>query len=108
LRAKCKTVDKPKITSLNDLPEWNYDGSSTYQATTENSEIILKPVFYFPDPFRLGENVMVLCETFTWADTTYQNLVPTNTNFRYFAKQIFDSFPEEKPWYGIEQEYTIL
>jgi glutamine synthetase len=29
LRAKCRTLDK-KVESLDDIPEWNYDGSSTY------------------------------------------------------------------------------
>ena len=29
LRSKCKTLDA-KVTKLEDLPEWNYDGSSTY------------------------------------------------------------------------------
>jgi len=51
---------------------------------------------------------MVLCETFAWEDTTYKTLVPANSNFRNFAKKIFDFCPEELPWYGIEQEYTIL
>jgi len=107
LRSKSRTLDaKPK--SVSDLPEWNYDGSSCYQATTENSEIIMKPVFFFPDPFRGGDNIMVLCETFIWKDTTYKELVPSNTNFRHFAKKIFDANTEEVPWFGIEQEYTIL
>ena len=44
LRSKSRTLDK-KPNSVADLPEWNYDGSSCYQATTENSEIIMKPVF---------------------------------------------------------------
>ena len=26
------------------IPEWNYDGSSTKQATTKDSEVIIKPV----------------------------------------------------------------
>jgi len=55
----------------------------------------MKPVFYFSDPFRGGNNVMVLCETFMWADTTYKGLIPTNTNFRHFAAKIFDTKPEE-------------
>lgn len=29
LRSKCRTLEA-KVTSLADIPEWNYDGSSTY------------------------------------------------------------------------------
>jgi hypothetical protein len=29
LRSKARTLDK-KVTSIADIPEWNYDGSSTY------------------------------------------------------------------------------
>ena len=107
IRSKCRTLTT-KITSVDQLPEWNYDGSSTYQATTENSEIILKPVAFFPDPFRGGDNILVLCEGFCWADSTFTKLVPNNTNFRHFAKKIFDAGAGEEPWYGIEQEYTLL
>ena len=107
LRSKSRTLDK-KPSKVSDLPEWNYDGSSCYQATTENSEIIMKPVFMFPDPFRGGDNIMVLVETFTWKDTTYKELVPSNTNFRHYAKKIFDANTEEVPWFGLEQEYTLL
>jgi glutamine synthetase len=107
LRSKCRTLQS-KVTSVSELPEWNFDGSSCYQATTENSEIIIKPVAFFPDPFRQGDNIFVLCEAFTWEDTNYKNLVPANTNFRAFAKPIFDAGADEEPWYGIEQEYTIL
>jgi len=49
-------------------------------------------------------------ETFRWEDSTCQNLVPSNTNFRHFADKIFSSEKavEEEPWFGIEQEYTLL
>ena len=107
LRAKNRTLES-KVTSVDQLPGWNFDGSSCYQATAENSEIIMKPVAYFPDPFLGGDNILVLCETYTWEDTTYKNLVPANTNFRAFAKPIFDANTAEEPWFGIEQEYTIL
>ena len=109
LRSKCRTLTS-KVTSVDQLPEWNYDGSSTYQATTEQSEVILKPVAFYPDPFRKGDNVLVMCETFNWKDKTCQELVPCNTNFRHFAKKIWDqpAVQKEKTWYGVEQEYTLL
>jgi len=107
LRGKARTLNE-KPASVSDLPEWNFDGSSCHMAPTENSEVIMKPVAMFPDPFRRGDNIIVLTETFTWEDTTYQKLVPSKTNFRTLAKPIFDACLEEKPWYGIEQEYTLL
>ena len=90
LRNKNRTLEQ-KVTSVDQLPGWNFDGSSCYMATTENSEIILKPVSYYPDPFLGGDNILVMCETYTWEDTTYKKLVPANTNFRAFAKEIFDA-----------------
>ncbi len=43
-----------------------------------------------------------------WSDDEFKNLKPANTNFRHYAKKIFDSFADEKPWFGIEQEYAVL
>ena len=50
----------------------------------------MKPVAYFRDPFRGGDNIMVLTETFNWKDAKFEELIPTNTNFRHFANQIFE------------------
>jgi len=107
MRSKNRTLDK-KVTKVEELPGWNFDGSSCYMATTENSEIIIKPVAFYPDPFMGGDNILVLTETYTWEDNTYKKLVPANTNFRAFAREIFDAKKEEEPWFGIEQEYTVL
>jgi glutamine synthetase len=107
LRSKAKTITK-EVKSLEDLPDWNYDGSSCYQASTHNSEVIMKPVAFYPDPFRPGGNVIVLCETFIWADEQFKELKPANTNFRNYAKRIYDVSINEEPWFGIEQEYTLL
>jgi glutamine synthetase len=107
LRSKAKTITH-KVNSLADLPDWNYDGSSCYQASTHNSEVIMKPVAYYPDPFRGGDNIIVMTETFVWADDKFTTLKPANTNFRHYAKAIFDAGKFEEPWFGIEQEYSLL
>ena len=70
MRCKNRTLEK-KVTSVSELPDWNFDGSSCYMATTENSEIIIKPVAFYPDPFLGGDNILVLTETFMWEDNTY-------------------------------------
>merc|ERR1719498_2273997 len=101
MRSKTKTLDKMP-TKVEDLPVWNYDGSSTNQAPGDDSEVLLIPVAMYPDPFRQGNNVMVLCET------ANINSKPIPTNSRRAAKACFDANLGAKPWFGIEQEYTLF
>jgi glutamine synthetase len=103
LRSKAKTFHCP-ITCVQDLPEWNYDGSSTYQASTEDSEIVLRPVALFRDPFRQGNHKICLCNTYNAKGE------PANTNFRHFASKIFtkENVSLHEPWFGIEQEYVLF
>lgn len=107
LRSKSRTLPG-KITDVSELPEWNYDGSSTEQAPTEDSEITIKPVAMFPDPFRGGDNILVLCSTYRWADEEKTQLRPADTNFRHFSEPIFEAAADQHPWFGIEQEYTLF
>jgi len=62
----------------------------------------MKPVAYFPDPFRGDYNILVMTETFVWADENFTQLVPSNTNFRHYAKKVFDAGALDEPWFGIE------
>nr|AAR36878.1 glutamine synthetase [Exaiptasia diaphana] len=103
IRCKTKTLEK-RPDSIEDLPIWNFDGSSTAQAEGHNSDVYLHPVAIFKDPFRGGENILVLCETYT------HDHKPTHTNNRKTCMNIMND-PEVKsshPWFGIEQEYTLL
>merc|ERR1712151_128111 len=96
-----KTLDK-EPTCIEDFPVWNYDGSSTNQAPGEDSEVILNPAAFFPDPFHPGNNFLVLCE----CRTPKGEVIPTNT--RAAAKATFDENLGSEPWFGIEQEYTLF
>ena len=91
------------IDDQNNLPsEWNYDGSSTGQAIGKESEIIIKPVVMYRNPFYKTKAFLVMCQTFKPDGT------PLNNNHYFKAKKAFDTKLSEEPWYGIEQEYFIM
>merc|ERR1719253_177440 len=96
VRSKCRTVDASKA-KLGELPDWNYDGSSTDQAPGEDSEVIIKPRAIYKDPFRGGDNILVLTDTYTPAGES----LPTNT--RVPAMEKFAGAGDEAPWFGLEQ-----
>ena len=83
--------------------EWSYDGSSTGEADGNFSEIILKPVAVFMDPFRRAPNVLVLCDTYNPATNE-----PMPTTHRPWAKKLFNKDLNKHPWYGLEQEFFIM
>jgi glutamine synthetase len=101
VRSKTKTLTKvPK--SVEDLPEWNFDGSSTGQAPGDNSDIYIRPVAIFPDPFRGGDNILVLTECYN-SDGS-----PNKFNYRHECNKLMEANKEHKPWFGLEQEYTLF
>ncbi|KAI9020950.1 hypothetical protein CLU79DRAFT_754485 [Phycomyces nitens] len=101
LRSKTKTVDKiPKSAAC--LSEWNYDGSSTGQSTGRDSDILIRPVALFSDPFRGGNNKFVICDTYNPDGT------PHATNYRSSCEKIMTEHADKKPWFGIEQEYMLF
>ena len=103
LRCKTRTLDfVPKCTD--DLPVWNYDGSSTFQSNGRNSDIYLYPKSIFSDPFRGDPNKLVLCETYTHEDKPH----PTNTRSSCNSYMSEAKVKDSHPWFGIEQEYTIM
>ena len=82
---------------------WGYDGSSTNQATGDKSDVVLQPVFICPDPIRGGKNVLVMCETLQAKDMS-----PHPTNTRAAAQAALDRWGKQEPWFGLEQEFTLV
>jgi glutamine synthetase len=95
LRSKTRMVGESSP-----LPEWGFDGGSTYQAGVHNSDLILKPVRSYKDPFR-KDGVLVLCEVMN------QDGTPHPTNFRSGLAETVSATPDDM-WFGFEQEYTLL
>lgn len=102
LRSKIKVVDKDFLVSgvestLEKIPIWNFDGSSTLQAEGHDSDCILKPVRHYVSKKTTLESytVYVLCEVLNPDGT------PHSTNQRALINDDSDF------WFGFEQEYFI-
>jgi len=85
------------------LRTWNYDGSSTEQADGHNSEIYLYPRAIFKDPFRGSPHILVLAEAYNAWDGQ-----PAIGNTRAECAKIMEKYSDMDPWFGIEQEYTLM
>ena len=108
---RCKTRTLPKMpATVAELPVWNFDGSSTEQAPGSDSEVLMKPAAFFPDPFRPGgPNILVLCDCYLPDPNKPLGLgAPIPTNTRAKCKDIMDAVAMKIPWFGIEQEYTLF
>jgi len=105
-----KQVPRSKTMTMTTLPKsveglrtWNYDGSSTEQADGHNSEIYLYPKAIFKDPFRGSPHILVLAEAYNAWDGQ-----PATGNTRAECAKIMEKYADMDPWFGIEQEYTLM
>ena len=97
LRSKCRIIEKGE-----ELPLWGFDGSSTNQATGENSDCVLRPVYSCPDPIRGGDNKLVMCEVLL------PDMSPHPSNTRAACLEAAEKYADFDTWFGIEQEYTFF
>ncbi|MBO1018681.1 glutamine synthetase beta-grasp domain-containing protein [Methylobacterium sp. SD274] len=93
LRGKTQIKEFDGFPTLEQLPLWGFDGSSTMQAEGGSSDCMLKPVRHFPDSTRKN-GVLVLCEVMMPDGVT-----PHVSNKR---ATILD---DDGAWFGFEQEY---
>lgn len=102
-RSKVKVI-RDNISSLKDVPRWNYDGSSTGQATVNDSEITLVPIKLY----RHEDYMYILCETLDKNYIKYSNnIIPDNGSY-FSAEFIFNKYKDLEPMFGIEQEFFMI
>jgi glutamine synthetase len=92
LRSKSLIKDYDAFPTLEQLPNWGFDGSSTRQAEGHSSDCVLKPVAVYPDTTKRN-GVLVLSEVM------HPDGTPHSTNAR---ATIID---DPDTWFGFEQEY---
>ncbi len=106
LRSKTRLLPhiEGQAININFFPDWGFDGSSTYQATGEHSDLILRPVAFCKDVLR-GEGVayVVMCEVFQ------ANGKAHSSNQRALLRELLaKGAKKEEIWIGFEQEYTFF
>ncbi len=96
LRSKTKILEgDPAKLTLEDVPVWSFDGSSTKQAEGRSSDCLLKPVALFPDASRTN-GFLVMSEV----------LMPDGTPHPTNSRATVDD--DDGTWFGFEQEYFLF
>jgi len=94
LRSKTRVEELDAPPSLEQLPLWGFDGSSTRQAEGHDSDCTLEPVAVYPDP--TWENAyLVMCEV----------LLPDGSPHPSNSRATIPDDPGT--WFGFEQEYFL-
>ena len=99
LRSKVKTLStESKLIKLSDIPEWNFDGSSTKQADGSSSDCILKPVNIYKNSSDTEKypTIYVMCEVMNSDGTPHES-----------NKRALIGEEDTGIWFGFEQEYFI-
>jgi glutamine synthetase len=94
LRGKTTIKEFDTDPTLEDLPLWGFDGSSTMQAEGKSSDCILKPVSHYPDASRKN-GFIVMCEV----------MLPDGTPHASNKRSTAPDDPDF--WFGFEQEYFL-
>ena len=96
-----------EMLSMRNVPKWSFDGSSTNQAETTNSDLIISPVRLFPNPME-SRNQSQIASWYVLCEVLNLDGTPHKSNLR---KELWDVLQENKDqdiWVGIEQEYVMI
>jgi glutamine synthetase len=93
-----------EVITIDKIPDWSFDGSSTNQSETSDSDLTISPVRLFPNPMesRQMPTWYVLCEVLN------QDGTPHESNYR---KKLWETLEKNKShniWIAIEQEYVVV
>lgn len=103
VRSKSRALKLSKNPSIEDFPEWSFDGSSTLQADGHDSDCILKPVSFVKDPIRGEGSYLVMTEVFDADGNVHES------NSRAQLREVLDAgAAKHEPMAGFEQEYTLF
>jgi glutamine synthetase len=105
-------ISQTIITHLNDnlkiesIPIWNFDGSSTGQAIGHESDVILRPIRIYHNPFFQETNklksYLILCECYNKDFTIHKS------NTRANCLKSHETYLHHGCLFGIEQEYILF
>ena len=95
LRGKTKIEEFDGFPTLEELPIWGFDGSSTRQAEGSNSDCLLHPVAVFPDPAQDERR----------ARHVRGAAARTARRIRRNSRATIPDDPDT--WFGFEQEYFL-
>jgi glutamine synthetase len=94
LRSKLQVKQFSEEPTLEEIPMWSFDGSSTRQAEGKSSDCMLKPVALYPD-VTMENAFLVMCEV----------MMPDGTPHPSNARATILDDPDA--WFGFEQEYFL-
>lgn len=104
-RSKLKVMDFEDTHNvvLNDFTEWNFDGSSTGQAEGRDSDVLLRPVSMYKNPFiDWCESYLTMCECYNKDGSVHA------TNNRFNCANLAIKCKDAECLFGIEQEYILF
>lgn len=100
IRNKLKIVDGEYVCDLDEIEQWSYDGSSTGQAVTGDSDLFLNPVQTYVSANH--DEVLVLCSVADFDGN------PIKSEKRYQLEELAEKYEDSRWLFGIEQEYVLM